>query len=366
MGNDRFIELAGKKLSNEISSDEDAELQHCLANDANYQMQFEALSAYWKNSDTEYADNALAFQKIKSKIKSHEASAPVEAEIRPIKRSTSYYLWRVAAAVILVTGFSYFFFTRLSTPSNLSASLTPSAWQNKNTFVREKSSIVLADGTRITLNSKSSLRYPTNFTGKTREVYLSGEAFFDVHKDHEHPFIIHTEKMNIKVLGTAFNVKSYPNDPSSETTLIRGAIEVTLDDRPSDRIILKPSEKLIVKKGSFATVQKRADKLAPAASADSGTQYVLTSFTRLHADDNAVLETSWTQNKLIFRDESFADLANRMERWYGVNIQFKTDSMKNYHFTGTYEKETITQALDALRLTESFHYKIKNSTISIY
>lgn len=366
MGNDRFIELASKKLSNEISSDEEKELQHCLANSSGYRLQFEALSAYWKSSDTEYADNALAFQKIKSKIKSQEVAPENNPETRTLKKRPLFYLWRAAAAVVLAAGCSYFFYSKLSTPTNSAAGLKPSTWQNKSTFVREKSAILLTDGTRITLNSKSSLRYPASFTGKTREVYLSGEAFFDVHKDHDHPFIIHTEKMNIKVLGTSFNVKSYPNDSSSETTLIKGAIEVTLDDRPSDRIILKPSEKLIVKKGTIANVQKKQDKLVPAADADSGTQYVLTSFTRLHQDDNVVLETSWTQNKLIFRDENFADLANRMERWYGVSIQFKNDDMKKYRFTGTYQKESINEALDALQLTEKFHYKIKDSAVYIY
>ncbi|MDB5146100.1 MAG: FecR protein [Mucilaginibacter sp.] len=367
MGNDKFIELAGKKLSNEISSDENDELQRCLANDASLREQYEALSTYWKHNDAEYADNALAFQKIKSKIKAQEVTEPVTAVIpTPAKKVIVHYLWRAAAAVVLIAGFSYIFYSKLTTSGHEIANTAPSAWQNKNTFVREKSTIVLTDGTRITLNSQSSLKYPTNFTGKTREVYLSGEAFFDVHKDHEHPFIIHTEKMNIKVLGTAFNVKSYPNAPSSETTLIRGAIEVTLDDRPSDRIILKPSEKLIVKKGSFTTVRKKADKLAPVTDSSAGTQYVLTSFTRLHQNDSAVLETSWTQNKLIFRDESFADLAIRMEHWYGVEIKFKNDGMKKYRFTGTYEKETITEALDALRLTEDFHYKLRKSTIYIY
>jgi transmembrane sensor len=365
MGNDKFIELAGKKLSNEISSDENTELQLCLANDASLREQYEALSDYWKHSDTVYADNALAFQKIKSKIKAREVTEP-SIIITTAKKGIVHYLWRAAAAVVLIAGCSYVFYSKMATSGREIAKIVPKAWQNKNTFIREKSTIVLSDGTRITLNSQSSLKYPTNFTGKTREVYLSGEAFFDVHKDHEHPFIIHTEKMNIKVLGTAFNVKSYPNEPSSETTLIRGAIEVTLDDRPSDRIILKPSEKLIVKKGSFTTVHKKQDKLSPATDSSAGPQYVLTSFTRLHQDDSAVLETSWTQNKLIFRDENFADLAMRMERWYGVEIRFKNDGMKKYRFTGTYEKETITQALDALRITEDFHYKVKNSAIYIY
>ncbi|MGN8070033.1 FecR family protein [Mucilaginibacter sp. SG564] len=360
MGNDRFIELVSKKLTNEISSEESEELQHCLNSDEINRRDFEFLNIYWNSNDTEFADNALAFQKIKTKIQSQEADT---ATIPNLKKSYTY-VWRAAAAVILLTACSWFFYSRFVSKRINLLTTTPHAWQNKNTVKREKSTIVLTDGTRITLNSQSTLKYPTVFTGKTREVYLSGEAFFDVHKDHEHPFIIHTEKMNIKVLGTAFNVKSYPNDPQSETTLIRGTIEVTLDDRPSDRIILKPSEKLIVKNGSFKTT-RRNTKLNP-ADAGSGMRYVLTTFTRLQQGDSTVVETSWTQNKFIFRDENFATLSDRMERWYGVDIKFKNDALKQYRFSGVFEKETINQALDALRMTENFNYKIKNSTIYIY
>ncbi|WPU91033.1 FecR family protein [Mucilaginibacter sabulilitoris] len=362
MGDDRFIELVGKKLTDEISPEESEEFQHYLHNDEINRRDFEFLNIYWNSNDTEFADNAFAFQKIKTKIKNLGAEAAPAPIIAPASKSIVSYLWRAAAAIILLTGCSYFFYSKFSKSTNRVLVAAKSSWQNKNTVKREKSTIVLTDGTHVTLNSQSSLTYPASFNGKTREVYLSGEAFFDVHKDHEHPFIIHTEKMNIKVLGTAFNVKSYPNDPQSETTLIRGAIEVTLDDRPSDRIILKPSEKLIVKNGLFQTVRKNTTKLIPAES----NQYVLTTFTRLQQDDSIVVETSWTQNKFIFRDENFAALASRMERWYGVDIKFRKDALKQYRFSGMFEKETINQALDALRMTENFSYKIKNSTIYIY
>jgi len=361
MGNDRFIELVSKKLTNEISSEESEELQHCLNSDEINRRDFEFLNIYWNSNDTEFADNALAFQKIKIKINEQQ---PEPTVVSASKRSY-LYVWRAAAAFILLAGCSWLFYSRFVTQHDNTLAATRNVWQNKNTVKREKSTIVLTDGTRITLNSQSTLKYPAVFTGKTREVYLSGEAFFDVHKDHKHPFIIHTEKMNIRVLGTAFNVKSYPNDPQSETTLIRGAIEVTLDDRPSDRIILKPSEKLIVKNGLFKTVRQNAAKLSPSETG-SGMQYVLTTFTRLQQDDSTVIETSWTQNKFIFRDENFSTLAGRMERWYGVDIKFKNDALKRYRFSGIFEKERINQALDALRMTEDFNYKIKNSTIYIY
>jgi ferric-dicitrate binding protein FerR (iron transport regulator) len=97
-----------------------------------------------------------------------------------------------------------------------------------------------------------------------------------------------------------------------------------------------------------------------------GMQYVLTTFTRLQPDDSTVVETSWVKNKLVFRDESFSGLASRMERWYGVDIKFKNDALKQYRFSGIFENERINQALDALRMTENFNYKIKNNTVYIY
>jgi transmembrane sensor len=361
MGNDRFIELVSKKLTNEISSEESEELQHCLNTDETNRRDFEFLNIYWNNNDTEFADNVLAFQKIKTKTKNQE---PTPA-IKLTSKKTSLYIWRAAAAIILLAGCSVLLYSKIIKPADQSLANTKNYWQNKNTSIREKSTVVLTDGTRVTLNSQSSLKYPVNFLGKTREVYLSGEAFFDVHKDHDHPFIIHTKKMNIRVLGTSFNVRSYPNDPQSETTLIRGAIEVTLDDRPSDRIILKPSEKLIVKNGQYKAFHKNTIKLNP-AEGNAGTQYVLTTLTHLNESDSMVTETSWTQNKFVFRDENFTSLASRMERWYGVDIKFKNDTFKDYRFSGIFEKETINQALDALRMTENFSYKIKDSTIYIY
>lgn len=361
MGDDRFIELVSKKLTNEISPEESEEFQHYITNDEAKRRDFDFLNIYWNNSDTNFTDNAFSFHKIKEKIKNEET--PPKTSF--VSKTLSFYVWRAAAAVILLAGCSYLFYSKLTGPVYPALATAKNLWQNKNTVKREKSTIILTDGTRVILNSQSSLRYPATFIGKTREVYLSGEAFFDVSKDHAHPFIIHTEKMNIKVLGTAFNVKSYPNEPESETTLIRGTIEVTLDDRPSDRIILKPSEKLIVKNKSFQTVRKNIPKLNR-AEANTGMQYVLTSFTRLHQSDSTILETSWTQNKFIFRDENFTALAERMERWYGVDIKFKNDSLKQYRFSGVFEKETINQALDALRMTENFSYKIKKSTIYLY
>jgi ferric-dicitrate binding protein FerR (iron transport regulator) len=272
-------------------------------------------------------------------------------------------MWRgMAALLFLAAGsFAYYYYSSQHTlqakgTRNIAVTKTPS---------RSKYKINLSDGSVVTLNSESVLKYPVSFSGPTREVYLNGEAFFNVTKDHTHPFIVHAGKMNIKVLGTAFNVKSYANDKNMETTLIRGAIEVTLSDRPSDRIILKPNEKLILNNSDLKRRQRSSESLA-SSSETNNINYSLTNLTHFRANDTTIVETSWVNNELVFKDEVFTDLANQMERWYGIKIKFKDTDAKDYRFTGVFVKENVIEAMNALKMIEPFNYKYKNETIYIY
>ncbi|HEY8783289.1 MAG TPA: FecR family protein [Mucilaginibacter sp.] len=361
MVNDRFIELLTKKLSDEIDESEADELKYILLNDEECREQNNFFKAYWVQDQEQNSNSDLMFRRIKNRIGVTENTENEQVELKSPKRM---FLWRSVAAVLLAgicfSAWYYFNYSEYALKTALSAKL-----EVTKTSSRAKSKISLSDGTVITLNSETTLKYPSAFTGKTREVYLDGEAFFDVAKDHQHPFIVHAGKMSVRVLGTAFNIKSYSNDTRSETTLIRGAIEVTLADRPSDRIILKPHEKLIL---NSATVAKRVtDNNLTAVAADSvHTNYVLTNLTYLKSNDTTIVETSWVNNKLVFKDEAFNEIANQMERWYGVKIKFNNDRVKDYRFTGVFEKEDVTQALNALKMIETFNYKYKNETVYIY
>jgi ferric-dicitrate binding protein FerR (iron transport regulator) len=205
--------------------------------------------------------------------------------------------------------------------------------------------------------------YNNDYGIKIREVNLSGEAYFDVVKNAEKPFIIHAGKINIKVLGTAFNVNCYPEEKNTVTSLLRGSLEVTMKDR-QESIILKPNEKLIVSNDenrSVNTGQRQPGKIIPVVQ---GNIFELSRLSVL-SKDNSIVETSWLNNKLVFRSESFEDLAIKMERWYGVGIRFKEEKLKAKRFTGIFEKESIAQALAALQLTTPFTYKINRDSIFI-
>src|SRR6185295_18900551 len=152
-----------------------------------------------------------------------------------------------------------------------------------------------------------------------REVSLTGEAFFDVTKDSSHPFIIHTSVMDIKVLGTAFNVRSYPGDASTETSLIRGKVEITVKNRSNAKIYLNPNEKLTVLNN--VTVNKITASQGPVKNASEKTLSV--DQLNYSPVDSTPIETAWVDSKLRFqKNETFKEVALKMERWYAVTIIF--------------------------------------------
>jgi len=165
--------------------------------------------------------------------------------------------------------------------------------------------------------------------------------------------------LDIRVLGTAFNVRAYAQDKETETTLLRGSVEVTRKDEPdAPRIMMKPNEKLIFRAG---------EDLEPATkpAATAPTNEVELTTLQPHKDPVEVPETAWMYNRLEFRGETFEDLALQLDRWYNVRIVFTSDSVKRYRFTGTFENETINQALDALQTANRFNYKMTGNEIDI-
>ncbi|MVT09851.1 DUF4974 domain-containing protein [Chitinophaga sp. ysch24] len=347
---ERFFEIAIKDLVGDSTPQEGQELQHMISENAALQKQYEMFRMYWAQNHHEYIDGRRLFANVQTRINELEKGTGTgehEPLIVPM-RSRARLGWiagAAAAVALLITGGLYFNVWR---GSNLVA---------KTTTKGEKSTFMMEDGTRVTLNADSKLEYATSFPEKSREVYLTGEAFFDVHGDAEKPFIIHTDKMDIKVLGTAFNVKSYPNETSTEATLLKGAIEVSVNDNPDEKFVLKPSQKFVVNNGD--STRKKSVAVKNVSSA-------VTTLTYFQQRDTMIMETSWLQNKLVFQDEDFGTLAKRLERWYNVSIRFNRNDMRQLRFTGILEGETVVEAFHALRLTEGFSYRIEDSTIVIY
>jgi ferric-dicitrate binding protein FerR (iron transport regulator) len=220
-----------------------------------------------------------------------------------------------------------------------------------------RSKITLPDSSIVWLNVGSKLNYDYG-KADSREVVLEGEAFFDVQKDENRPFLIHTRKMDITVLGTTFNVRSYMDDKTVETSLIQGKVEVTIKGDKPEKIILAPNQKIVLPN------QERT-AAAPANTAAAGKEQYTLSEVRINPRDSLVLETAWKENYLIFNNERFEDIAIKMERWFDVHIIFQDSAVKNYRFTGTFANETVEQTLDALQFSSMFHYHIDKKQVII-
>lgn len=197
----------------------------------------------------------------------------------------------------------------------------------------------LSDGSQVWLNSGSSLRYPTRFTGTTRKVELKGEGFFQVHKDKKHPFIVNSSGVNVKVLGTSFNVRSYGDHNKVQTTLVEGSVCMYPKGVSSKKaVLLKPNQQ-----GSFAP----QDGSIRVQSVDV-TRY-----------------TAWKDGDLLFYSEPFESLKKRLERWYGVTIKNFVPGLEDERFSGRFNKESVEQALGVIQATYPFQFVRKGDTIII-
>ena len=367
MFNDRFAQLMARRLSGEATEQEVQELQLFLKEDPKAQYFFEVFSDYWTIEPRQTSDDVqeeIHFQQIIAIAEKDSAEekqvAPEITEEQPRSGSATIFTLKrilVAATLIGLIIVSYFLYKQ----NNPGAGKTDLALHEVAAGTGTKSELRLPDGTRVWLNSESRLEYKANFNDSIREVTLEGEAYFDVVKDKSRPFIVHTSDIDIRVLGTAFNVKSYPREPSIETTLIHGMIEVTNKKLPSSpKVILRPHEKLVFNKNS---VQQIADN-PPAKSNEAPKPFAITSLPK-NIPDSAVVETSWMYNKLIFDGETLRENASKMERWYNVKIVFRNDKAGNIPLRYQLENETVEEALKALQYIEPFTFKRNGNEIEI-
>ncbi|MBC8033670.1 MAG: FecR family protein [Chitinophagaceae bacterium] len=220
----------------------------------------------------------------------------------------------------------------------------------------ERKNFQLPDGSIVTLNGGSELKIGENFGVSSRDIYLEGEGYFDVKQNKKLPFIVHTAAMDIMALGTAFNVKAYPEEKTTETSLLKGAVEVTLKEDNNRKMLLHPNQKV-----NWQHVKKKASgKRLTHKQTNTLQSHNDLMKTVMVTDAGDIKEIAWKENKLIFDDESIEDIAILLERWYGVKIVFTDNIIRHYRFTGTFEKEELSTVLNLLQESKSFKYEIRS------
>ena len=350
--NDRIFVLIGKKRAGEATVEELQELVHLMAEYDLSGYTNEVMDKVWEARFEEISDNHLGKEnwiKIQQRIK-HPARIFI---LSPRKK------WLVASCVLLV-GCSLLFCLQLFKKQYHSGELI--ANNKVSQFITQpgsKSKLHLPDGTEVWLNGNSKLTYAGERFGKhIREVYLSGEAFFEVTKNEKIPFIVHAGSINITVKGTAFNVKCYLGQKTIETSLVRGLIEITTLRDPDRRIIVKPNEKIIVPAEVYHEIKKD-----DSSRSDYKPVYAISS---LHKGKSDVLpEMVWMQTRLEFDNEPFEELIPQMETWFNIKIHVLYEGIRTKRFSGVIEKETLKETLAAMQLSCHFDYELNGNDLII-
>ena len=209
--------------------------------------------------------------------------------------------------------------------------------------------VILPDGSKVTLNKKSHIFLSKGFGVDIRNVALEGEAFFDVAHNAGMPFTVQARSIQIKVLGTAFNVRAYADEQEVQASLIRGSLEVTQQNQKHIRLLLKPNEKISIPVDEGLNTEKRREPLVDFPYKMEALQ--------TEESSGMIPETAWVEHKLVFNSEPLSSVVEKLEKWYNVSIRIEDNALANEKFTGAFENENITEALTALQFTFPFRFK---------
>jgi len=379
MEQERLWTLLGKKLAGAATKEELQELELLLLAYGEDADMVEIIERMWnsrkKNENSGSSDAVRGGDAIRERIDTAlgRTIMPARRGISPARRRTGR--WLIGAAAVILTGICFIAFHGSGGKDKEEKMLV------LFTRKRSHSNLQFPDGTTVVLNENSKISYNADFGKVKREIILEGEAYFDVAKNPGVPLIIHAKNVDIKVLGTSFNVKAYPSDKRVETSLIKGAVEVSSKLYPDQKVVLRPNEKVnIAVSGETIPEKNEADEIQAPDSVisvpvkgqqleDKHNPTDTLSYNRqpLNAERTSKLipEIAWMYRKLVFNQESFESVAEKMERWYGVRFYFEDDDLKKEVFTGSFSKETLEEGLKALQFSYPFDYVIKKSEVFI-
>ncbi len=341
MNTNEFLVLVCKKLSGEADRNDLDALEDLFSSNADFKRQFKLLSQYWEQQDTPkqlVVDDAL--QKVLQRLQLPALPANALEMNLQKKKSLSTKLLRmsIAAAMLALVSIST---VMLLQKNKKDVQQDLSRLEKKQNTKGTKSTIELADGSKVWLNADSKIQYPSMFAGKLREVYLNGEAFFEVAKNPAKPFIIHLANGTVRVLGTSFNIRAYDNEKIVETSVATGKVAFIPkynSDKKQDTVFVTPNNKI--------RYQYNAEEV--------------TVMPTLAKDDKA-----WTEGKLIFKAMRLEDIAVQLERNFGKKVNFIDSNAKRFILTGAFQNNTLEEVMFYLSKTKNFYYKFTNNELLI-
>lgn len=311
-------------LCGQISAEQISRLKE-LVNSIDEQSFNQSLGELWESYTPAYTRHKPAFDEVSANLKAMIQPAPVRfSRIRSFRQ--------IAAAIlvpVLLLSTAYLYVKQQTLLTALSHEYHVQA--NKG----ERATVELPDGTKVLLNASSSLSYPSSFAYNNRTVELKGEAYFEVTRDSEHPFIVQTQAAKIRVLGTTFNVNAHAENPFFEASLIEGQVEVMPNSSSAEPMILKPNQKVQY-------------------NSQTGKWQLL--------ETDLWIETAWTRGDLVFRSRPLQAVFDELQCFYGVSVEVE-GKWPEESFTGSFHEDDIIQVLINLQQHYSFTFRKSGSTL---
>lgn len=320
-----FLDLIAKKLSDEISAEENQKLESWLGEDEENQLIFDSFQGAWNEMDRVKGKSSreidMEWPRLEKKI-DFEASVPKGKE-----RSLFGNVYRYAAAFLFVVlaGFAMYYFLSIQGMEQLVAEIQ----------IQE---VELPEGSIVTVNSQTKLTYPKKFKKDKREVKLSGEAFFEVANDPERPFIINAGDIRVEVLGTSFNVKAYENQDNIEVTVSSGKVAVYRPENPDKRVVLIKGQKAIFYKST----------------------------TKIEASINDNINfNSWKTKQIIFEDTPMPDVVRIINEIYKSDLKLVGGQLDECPVTTTFDNQSLESVLNVLESTLDLKIEQKGKSFEI-
>lgn len=262
---------------------------------------------------------------------------------RPIGKHT-----RIAASLILLCGLSLLFYIYRPWNADQQSANIAGKYIIERTLADSVKELKLSDGSVIWLNEGSSLRYPEKFGADAREVFLEGEAFFQVARNTSKPFIIHTSKMQTRVLGTSFNVQAYKEDEAMRVVVVTGEVEVSAPSaqtgRKKEKVLLQASQMV-----TYTAPDNVSDKILSKAAVHDVEQYI-----------------AWKNGKIVFSRTSMSEVAQQLERAFGLKIEFENPAIERCKITGRFDRsQEAGLTIEAICKSIEAGYEIKNGKVYI-
>lgn len=316
MNKDEHIKLLNKFLEDSCNTAEKKELNSMLDNPNQFD---EWMSEQWDTASDEIDPRVekKIFEVISQKKKQR-------------KIFHFAHFWKIAAILLLICtmGLSFWIYDRADLYKE-----DNNQWI-VNVEKGQKANMVLPDGTKVWINSDSKIIYSSGFNKHNRDINLEGEAYFEVAKNENTPFVVHTPQMSIKALGTSFNVKAYKDDADASTTLVTGKVRV---NTPVQSQLLIPNQRLIYDKN-----QKKVS---------------------VDYEPDIESFSAWRDNQLVFNQQDFKSITKVLERHYNIRFVFEDRQLESYCFTGTIPNTSLESLLEIFTMTSPLSYQVKDSTI---